>query len=177
MWILQLREAPMSDHIPSKERPLIDALVLIQAGGLSARTLNDIAKRALEDYAMQNPNQAGPASCEGDGFKAPAAGGGLPNRSAIEPTLYVKHPDGTYSEYKPPTPETPAVLRVKLAKDIYDDGQDHHPPGYIGRKGETVVIHSIQTAVVSHSGTGHGFVVHDGELELTETPAVNGAGQ
>jgi hypothetical protein len=62
--------------------------------------------------------------------------------------------------------ETPDVLRVGLAKDVYDDGQDHHPATYVGRKGDIVVIHSIQTAVVSHSGTGHGFVVHDGELEL-----------
>ena len=62
--------------------------------------------------------------------------------------------------------ETPAPLRVRLLKDIYDDGQDHHPPGHIGHKGDLVVIHSIQTAVVSHNGTGHGFVVHDGELEL-----------
>ncbi len=95
--------------LTSKERPLIDALVLIQAGGLSARTLNYIAKRALEDYAMQNPNQAGPSSCEGDDFKAPVAGGSLPNTSAIEPTLYVKHIDGTYSEHKRPAPETLAA--------------------------------------------------------------------
>jgi hypothetical protein len=72
------------------------------------------------------------------------------------------------------THETPVPLRVRLLKDIYDDGQDHHPPGYVGRKGDVVVIHSIQTAVVSHSGTGDGFVVHDGELELRdskETPS------
>lgn len=105
--------------LTSKEQPLIDALVIIQAGGLAARTLNGIAKRALEDYAMQNPNQAGPASCEGDGFKAPVAGGSLPNRSAIQPTLYVKHPDGTYSEYKPPASETRAVQsKFDLAFDI-----------------------------------------------------------
>jgi len=59
-------------------------------------------------------------------------------------------------------------LRVKLLKDVYDDGQDHHPPGYIARKGDVVVIHSIQTAVVSHTGSGHGFVVHDGELDLMQ---------
>lgn len=93
----------------SNDQTLVDALVLIQAGGLSARTLNDIAKRALEDYAAQKSNQAGPASCEGDGFKAPVAGGSLPNTSAIEPTLYVKHPDGTYSEYTAFAHETSAT--------------------------------------------------------------------
>lgn len=65
--------------------------------------------------------------------------------------------------------ETKATQRVRLrlAKDIYDDGADHHPPGYIAHKGDLVVVHSIQTAVVSHRGIGHGFVVHDGDLELS----------
>jgi hypothetical protein len=58
-------------------------------------------------------------------------------------------------------------IRVRLLKDIYDDGQDHHPPCYVGHKGDIVVIHSVQTAVVSHDGTGDGFIVHDGELDLS----------
>lgn len=62
--------------------------------------------------------------------------------------------------------KAPERIRLKLAKDVYDSGEDHHPPGYIGHKGDVVYLHSIQTAVVSHHGTGHGFIVHDGELEL-----------
>lgn len=30
-----------------------------------------------------------------------------------------------------------------LTADIYDDGEDHHPPGYIARRGERVVVRKV----------------------------------
>ncbi len=32
---------------------------------------------------------------------------------------------------------------VKLLADIWDDGQDHHPPGYFARKGETLIVRKL----------------------------------
>lgn len=57
--------------------------------------------------------------------------------------------------------------RVRLLKDIYDDGQDHHPPGYCGRKGEVVLVRTMHTIGVSHEGVdGSEFVVRAGEFEV-----------
>jgi hypothetical protein len=30
--------------------------------------------------------------------------------------------------------------RVRFTQDLFDDGQDHHPPGYVARKGEEGVV-------------------------------------
>lgn len=30
--------------------------------------------------------------------------------------------------------------RVRMLKDVWDDGQDHHPAGYVARKGEVVNV-------------------------------------
>ena len=30
--------------------------------------------------------------------------------------------------------------KVRLLKDIWDDGEDHHPPGYLARKGEVLIV-------------------------------------
>jgi hypothetical protein len=57
--------------------------------------------------------------------------------------------------------------RVRLLIDIYDDGADHHPPGYIARKGEVLVVRTVRALCVSHEGVEHRqFVVREGEFEL-----------
>lgn len=63
--------------------------------------------------------------------------------------------------------EPPAVpAHVRLLKDIYDDGQDCHPPGYIARKGEIVEVREVRTLSVAHAGvTDSSFVVMAGEYE------------
>lgn len=33
--------------------------------------------------------------------------------------------------------------RVRLLKDIWDDGADHHPPGYLAMRGEILVVRRI----------------------------------
>jgi len=32
--------------------------------------------------------------------------------------------------------------RVRMLKDVWDDGQDHHPPGYVAHKDEIVNVKS-----------------------------------
>lgn len=34
--------------------------------------------------------------------------------------------------------------RVKLLVDVWDDGADHHPPGYFARKGEVLIVRSVE---------------------------------
>lgn len=64
-------------------------------------------------------------------------------------------------------PEPPAVpARVRLLKDIYDDGEDHHPPGYIAKRGEVVEVREVRALAVAHEGvTDNAFVVRSGEFE------------
>jgi hypothetical protein len=42
---------------------------------------------------------------------------------------------------------TPASYKpgqqVKPLKDIWDDGQDHHPAGYLAHKGETLIVRAF----------------------------------
>lgn len=35
--------------------------------------------------------------------------------------------------------------QVRLLKDIWDDGQDHHPPGYLALRGELLIVRKIDT--------------------------------
>jgi len=61
---------------------------------------------------------------------------------------------------------------VRLTKDIWDDGCDnHHPPGYLARKGEILVVRSIEQGRtwvgVSHANRPDGwFNVYNGEYEI-----------
>lgn len=65
--------------------------------------------------------------------------------------------------------------RGRLLVDIYDDGEDHHPPGFIGLKGQVVVVREIRQSlsgskvryIVSHPEvTDNGFLVYPHEIEL-----------
>lgn len=55
--------------------------------------------------------------------------------------------------------------RVKLLKSIYDDGEDHHPPGWLAERGEVLVVKEIRGDVlaVAHEGNPGAFVIYPGE--------------
>lgn len=57
--------------------------------------------------------------------------------------------------------------KVQLIKDIYDDGEDHHPPGYIGYAGEIVEIKQVHKdrLVVRHTGNPGGFIIYENEWQ------------
>ena len=60
------------------------------------------------------------------------------------------------------------VTKVELTKDIFDNGDDHHPPGYLARKGEIVVVREIKEdkVIVSHEHIKDcAFIVYKGEFE------------
>lgn len=65
--------------------------------------------------------------------------------------------------------------KLQLTKDIWDDGdENHHPPGYIGLKGEVVVVRRVayggkggERVYVSHPDiTDSSFLVYRNEFEL-----------
>lgn len=62
--------------------------------------------------------------------------------------------------------------RVRLLKDIWDDGGDHHPPGLIARAGEVIIIRRVhdtgarRSIAVSHEHVkDNSFTVYSGEYE------------
>ena len=34
---------------------------------------------------------------------------------------------------------------MRLLADVWDDGADHHPPGYLARKGEILIVRAFDT--------------------------------
>jgi hypothetical protein len=61
--------------------------------------------------------------------------------------------------------------RVRLLKSIYDDGEDHHPPGWIAHRGEIVIVKIVNGGVlgVAHEGNPGAFVIYPSEYELLPT--------
>lgn len=60
--------------------------------------------------------------------------------------------------------------KVRLLDDIWDDGQDHHPPGYLARRGEVLIVRSDVARTfpiyVSHEEiTDNSFGVELSEIE------------
>ncbi len=58
--------------------------------------------------------------------------------------------------------------RVRITRGIYDDGQDHHPPGFIAVEGDIVTIIDKNNGglLVNHSPHAkHGFYVYGSEVE------------
>ena len=56
--------------------------------------------------------------------------------------------------------------KVRLTKSIWNDGADHHPPGWLGHKGEILVVrgHGKLSLEVSHEHiTDRSFTVYQGE--------------
>lgn len=68
--------------------------------------------------------------------------------------------------------------KLILTEDIYDDGcENHHPPGYIGRKGDMVIVRKIghgskgggERVYVSHETvTDSAFLVYRNEFTKAE---------
>ena len=61
--------------------------------------------------------------------------------------------------------------KVRLLKSIWDDGEDHHPPGWLAMSGEIVEVRSVgnldgESLVVAHEGRDGGFLIRRGEFEL-----------
>lgn len=59
--------------------------------------------------------------------------------------------------------------KVRLTKDIYDDGEDHHPPGYIAWLDEVVIVKEVYGSgriVVAHEGNTGGFFVYPNEYKV-----------
>ena len=58
---------------------------------------------------------------------------------------------------------------VRLTKNVYDGGEDHHPPGYLAYAGETLVVRKVTNGTlisVSHEGIiDRSFKLYDGEFE------------
>lgn len=53
--------------------------------------------------------------------------------------------------------------KLWLTTDIYDDGSDnHHPPGYVARRGETVVVRKISR------GWEGGWRIHASHEHITD---------
>jgi hypothetical protein len=50
--------------------------------------------------------------------------------------------------------------KVKMLSDIWDDGQDHHPPGYLARRGEVLIVRKLDP--------GHEFPVLISHKEITD---------
>ena len=57
--------------------------------------------------------------------------------------------------------------KVRLLKSIYDDGEDHHPPGWIAYIDEILVVKSVykNSLAVAHEGNPGSFIIYSGEYE------------
>lgn len=67
-------------------------------------------------------------------------------------------------------PQTLSTLKigdkVRLLSSIYDDGEDHHPPGYIADMGDIVVVRNIllgRIAVSHEEILDNSFLIYPGE--------------
>ncbi len=56
---------------------------------------------------------------------------------------------------------------VILTKSIYDDGEEHHAPSYIGYMDETVYIKEIlgTNLAVAHKDNPGSFMIYEGEYK------------
>ena len=75
---------------------------------------------------------------------------------------------------------TDAVVggKIRLLESIYDDGADHHPPGWLALHGEILIIRAVKvwkdekdiehtSLAVSHEDvTNSAFFIDEGEYEL-----------
>jgi hypothetical protein len=82
----------------------------------------------------------------------------------IAPDYFAKH-------YRTAVEPKTVPTRVRLLKDIFDDGQDHHPAGVLAKKGEVVEVRSLVRVGVAHVGYigGAQFLIDAGEFETVTT--------
>lgn len=69
-----------------------------------------------------------------------------------------------------PTIEAPVSVgdQVQLTKSIWDDGEDHHPPGWLALAGEVLIVKAVRgdALAVAHEGADGAFLVRPNEYEL-----------
>jgi hypothetical protein len=64
--------------------------------------------------------------------------------------------------------------QVRLLANIWDDGQDHHPPGYLAHKGEVLIVRSLDPGhehpvLISHEQiVDQSFRVAENEIEVVQ---------
>lgn len=77
-----------------------------------------------------------------------------------------KTPSSTRSQFELITKGT----KLQVIKDVYDDGEDYHPPGYVSLAGDVVyAIHDSTTVrvVVSHiKDSLIGFIIMRDEFKI-----------
>ena len=59
--------------------------------------------------------------------------------------------------------------KVQLVKSIYDDGADHHPPGWIAYLDEIVIVKQVKEngyLSVAHEGNKGSFIIFPDEYEI-----------
>jgi len=64
--------------------------------------------------------------------------------------------------------------KIKLTTSIFDDGEDHHPPGFLALHGETLVVREVcsgHLAVSHETVTDRSFRVYPGEYVATTEPS------
>jgi hypothetical protein len=60
-------------------------------------------------------------------------------------------------------------LRIRITKDVWDDGADHHPPVLLARKGD--VLNVLATVGLHYEVARNGrFYVDQSECEVIEPP-------
>lgn len=69
--------------------------------------------------------------------------------------------------------------KVQLTTSIFDDGEDHHPPGWLAFSGEVLVVRKVHESgalAVSHEAiTDSSFAIYPGEYVATTEPSDNRA--
>ncbi len=70
---------------------------------------------------------------------------------------------------------TPEIgQRLRVIRDIYDDGcEGHHPPGYYAMIGDIVIVRKLRAdgnVQVSHEGVSETFYLLDSEWREEPTP-------
>lgn len=67
--------------------------------------------------------------------------------------------------------------RIRLLSSIYDDGADHHPPGYLAYHGEALIVKEVRGDVlaVAHEGNPGAFTIYPGEYGTLKNFLLNNA--
>lgn len=60
--------------------------------------------------------------------------------------------------------------RVRLLTSIYDDGEDHHPPGWLAYHGEELIVKTVyeKALAVAHEGAQGSFMIYPGEYAIQQ---------
>jgi hypothetical protein len=67
-------------------------------------------------------------------------------------------------------------MKIRITKDVWDDGQDHHPPVLLARKGEVLNVLETSARGYEVARNGH-FYVDQSECEVIGAPPTVGAAE